>query len=222
VKRLLLGIVVAVLALVVPVRPAAAASIQPGDYMQTSVGGCTLGFLATAGGRTLFMSAAHCVDHVGEQVRLEDGSVLGHVVAMGNPDVNIQDWSLIEVSASRVGQTSGVVRGHSAPSGFVTSTTTSLGDLVDYSGHGIPFYVTDITREQRFGVLTEHTQNEWATIGPDTFGDSGGPVLHRGTGAALGLVSRLCIGLCTSMGPTVEGILPQAAARGFSLTLRTF
>jgi hypothetical protein len=38
---------------------------------------------------------------------------------------------------------------------------------------------------------------------------------------SLGIVSRLCIGLCEEEGPTVEGILAKAAAAGFSVTVRT-
>jgi hypothetical protein len=37
----------------------------------------------------------------------------------------------------------------------------------------------------------------------------------------MGIVSRLCVGLCTEEGPTVQGILAKARARGFALALRT-
>ena len=45
--------------------------------------------------------------------------------------------------------------------------------------------------------------------------------MHVGTGKALGIVSRLCVGVCSEEGPTVQGILAKAASRGFSVTLRT-
>ena len=52
-------------------------------------------------------------------------------------------------------------------------------------------------------------------------GVQGGPLVHIGTGRALGIVSRLCAGTCSEEGPTVQGILAKAASRGFSVTLRT-
>ena len=45
--------------------------------------------------------------------------------------------------------------------------------------------------------------------------------MHVKTGKALGIVSRLCAGACSEEGPTVQGILAKAAARGFPVTLRT-
>ena len=35
------------------------------------------------------------------------------------------------------------------------------------------------------------------------------------------IFARLCIGLCEEEGPTVEGLLAKAAARGFTVSLRT-
>ena len=58
-------------------------------------------------------------------------------------------------------------------------------------------------------------------IAPLIFGDSGGPLVHVASGKAYGIVSRLCIGVCEEEGPTVEGLLAKAAARGFTVTLRT-
>jgi hypothetical protein len=57
--------------------------------------------------------------------------------------------------------------------------------------------------------------------GPVLFGDSGGPFAHVRTGKALGIVSRLCVGLCSEEGPTVQGLLAKAAARGFVVTMKT-
>ena len=59
--------------------------------------------------------------------------------------------------------------------------------------------------------------------GPLWWGDSGGPIVHRPTGRALGIVSRICTraNACTEEGPTVQGIIDKAASRGFDLTLET-
>jgi hypothetical protein len=221
-KKLLISFAALSLLLFGPVRQAGAlTSIQPGDSISTTVGGCTLGFGATSGGETYYMTAAHCVEHVGDSVELDDGTVLGQVAAIGNANNTGTDWSLIRVAPGLSGLASGVLRGHAAPTGVAKASQTATGDLIDHSGYGIPWFISPTLREQRFGVLIDQDATTWVSIGPDTQGDSGGPVLHRNTGGALGLVSRLCIGLCTSEGPTVEGILPQAAAKGFPLTLKT-
>ena len=88
------------------------------------------------------------------------------------------------------------------------------------SGYGQPFDLLALTREQRRGVLSGDDSELFIAVAPLIFGDSGGPV-HVGTGRALGLVSRLCIGVCTAEGPTIEGVVAKAASRGFAVTLRT-
>lgn len=219
---MLLGLAI-VAAVLVPVRSSAAPSVLPGDDFSTSIGSCTLGFVFDGGGHTYFVSAAHCFDHIGENAVLDDGSVIGHLAAIGSADNTNTDWSLIEVSASRVADVGGAVRGHAdMPRAVTHYTNTAIGDLIQHSGYGIPWFVDATLREKRVGVLTGDDDKVWISIGPDTWGDSGGPVMHRSSKTALGLVSRLCTGVCTSEGPTIEGILPQAsAAVGFPLTLRT-
>jgi hypothetical protein len=69
--------------------------------------------------------------------------------------------------------------------------------------------------------MVSQNKNHYTLIGSDTYGDSGGPIVLAKDGKAMGIVSSVCIGLCTSEGPTVQGILQQAAAKGFALTLRT-
>lgn len=41
------------------------------------------------------------------------------------------------------------------------------------------------------------------------------------SGKALGIVSQPCIGTCSEEGPTVQGIVSDAARSGFPVTLRT-
>lgn len=221
-KRLLLGLAICA-ALLVPVRATAAPTVLPGDEFTTSVGSCTLGFLVTGGGNTYFISAAHCFDHVGENAVLDDGSVIGQAAAIGNADATDTDWSLIQVPASRVADVGGAVRGHSdMPTAVTHHGDTATGDLLQHSGYGVPWFLLAELREKRVGVLMSDDGKVWSSVGPDTWGDSGGPVMMRNAKTALGLVSRLCIGVCTSEGPTVEGILPQAsAAVGSTLALVT-
>src|SRR5688572_14367733 len=122
-------------AMLVPMRAGAAVTIQPGDEVISSVGGCTLGFVADGGGSTYFMTAAHCVDKTGDSVELGDGTHLGTVAVIGNADDTDTDWALIKVADSRVGQVRAAVRGNeSMPTGVAQSNETALGDLIQHSG----------------------------------------------------------------------------------------
>jgi len=215
----LLGAVV--FALLAPAQLRAATTIQPGDEVLTTVGGCTLGFAATGGGNTYFMTAAHCVEHVNDDVRLGDGTVFGDVAAIGNQNATATDWALLQVRAAYVPIVRGTVRGIAGtPSGYSTANGTALGDVLRFSGYGIPWFVDPLLRENRYGAIVSDDAESYVAIGMDTNGDSGGPIVHDATGDAYGLVSRLCIGPCTSEGPTVQGILNKAAAKGFSLSLK--
>jgi hypothetical protein len=225
VKRGLAGLVLIAATLLVPARAAHAASIQPGDFMHSGGKSCTLGFVAMSGGDTFFLTAAHCVEP-SAPVELADGTILGDTVAEGDsaeePSVSAMDWALIHVRPHLVPSVVGSVRGTGGtPTGVALEGETGFGDLIKHSGYGLGFELTNVTREQRYGVLVDQSDREWAAIGTDIFGDSGGPVTHVATGRAVGLVSRLCLGTCTSIGPTIEGIFEQAAVAGYPLTLRT-
>jgi hypothetical protein len=212
--------------MVAPSGAGAAQVIQPGAYHETSVGACTLNFIydgqgAQAGG-VYAGTAAHCVDHVGEAVIDYDGALIGTVAAIGNADATATDWAFIKVDAGAVGRVSPAVKGSPAyPTGVTAPADTAAGDLIQLSGYGIGFDVTSTTRERRQAALTYDDPGEYTVLGTLIFGDSGGPLVHVRTGRALGIVSRLCIGLCEEEGPTVQGILGKASAAGLSLTLRT-
>jgi hypothetical protein len=229
-KRVLLrlSVVFAVFAatFVPAVSQAAPLTIQPGDSI-TSVGkGCTLGFAVTGGDNSYFMTAAHCVDNVGDDVVLDDGTVFADVVARGAagelPET-ADDWSLMQVRSEYEPLVRGTVRGVAGtPTGYTTANEAALGDLVRFSGYGIPWFIDPILRENRYGIIVSNDAEIYTAIGLDTQGDSGGPILHQASGQALGLVSRLCVGLCTSEGPTVQGVLAKAsAAINTTLTLKT-
>jgi hypothetical protein len=220
--RVLLGFAVFVAVLVPHPRLQAATTIQPGDEMISSVGGCTLGFAATGGTSTYFMTAAHCVERVGANIELGDGTVFGDVAVIGNADNTATDWALIKVRSAYVPVVRGTVRGlPGTPSGYTTAGETALGDTLRFSGYGIPWFLAAQTRENRYGVVVSDDAETYTAIGLDTNGDSGGPIIHEASGQAYGLVSRLCIGPCTSEGPTVQGIRAKAAAKGYSITLKT-
>lgn len=240
-KRLLVAGAMAgamlVASLVVAMPTHAGTPVHPGDYMESSVGGCTLGFAfdgtGAKAGNVYFATAGHCVDHVGEDIILLSGTIIGDVAAIGNAAAPATDWALIQVRDQYEVDVRGAVRGHpSSPRGYTNPTETAQFDLVRFSGYGLGFDLLPTTREQRVGLLGSDSGETYDLIGLDISGDSGGPVIHDRTGKALGLVSRGCVtalapvpgpcggGFATSLGPTVQGILFKAAGKGFTVSLR--
>ena len=222
VLRRLLPLSVALAGLLAAPSGAAGAPLQPGAYHETSVGACTLNFVYDGGGSTYLGTAAHCVGDVGQAVRDDAGKVFGRVALVGDQDSTARDWALIRVNAADLGRVSPVVKGYpGTPTGVTRPGETASGDGVDISGYGMGFDVTPFTREARFGLLMNDTTERYELVGPTIYGDSGGPLVHLPSGQALGIVSRLCLGrVCTDEGPTVQGILKAAAARGLKLSLR--
>ena len=220
-RRVLLSTIVAAVTAALPASAGAAATIQPGAYHETDKGACTLNFVYT-GAKTYLGTAAHCVDEVGQDVRDIDGVTWGRVAFIGNEGNSAEDYAFIEVLSDALSRVSPAVKGYpSYPKGYTTPTETSSGDQVQLSGYGIPFFVSQPTREKRVALMGYDDTSLYTVTGPLLFGDSGGPLVHVRTGKALGIVSRLCVGVCTEEGPTVQGLLAKAAARGFHVTLRT-
>jgi hypothetical protein len=168
-------------------------------------------------------TAAHCVEKVGQDVRLWDGRVFGDVALIGDEDSTVADYAFIAVRSAFVSQVSPAVKGSPGlpRGGYTTPSTTSRGDSVQISGYGVGFSLTSATRQRRTGIMGYDDSQLYDLTGPILWGDSGGPLVHLRTGRALGIVSRLCLGVCTEEGPTVQGILAKANARGFPLRLRT-
>jgi len=205
-----------------PAAAQAAPTLQPGAYHETDAGSCTLNFVYTGGTKTYLGTAAHCVEKVGQPVQDSEGTTFGKVAFVGDADVTEEDFAFIEVDQEDLGRVSPAMKGHPRfPTGVTTPSETSTGDLVQASGFGVGFGATTPTQEQRRAVLSYDDAELHALTGPILFGDSGGPFAHVRTGKALGIVSRLCLGACSEEGPTVQGLLAKAAARGFVVTLKT-
>ena len=204
--------------------PAAAQDpIQPGDYMETGGSGCTLNFVYDGAGGTYMGTAAHCVEKIGDDVALEDGTVFGDVAFIGDADTTEGDYAFIQVRPAFLGRVSPALKGHPTlpRGGYTRSSETSVGDQIQQSGYGVGASLISVTREQRRSILTYDDAEMHQILGYSIFGDSGGPYVHLPTGKAFGIVSRLCVGLCEEQGPTVEGLLAKAAAAGFPVQLRT-
>ncbi len=222
-RRLTLSTVAACAAAVaIPASASAAGTLQPGAYHETDAGSCTLNFVYNAPDGTVLGTAAHCVTAVGERVRDIDGEEFGTVSFKGDENSTTGDFAFIKVDAEDLGRVSPAVKGYPQyPTGYTVPTETSTGDLVQASGYGVGFGTTKPTQEQRKAVLGYDDADEHTLTGPVLFGDSGGPFVHIKTGKALGIVSRLCVGVCSEEGPTVQGIIDQAAAAGYPVSLRT-
>ena len=209
-----------------PGAGAATDPIQPGDEIATSVGGCTLNFIydgtGALAGKVYGGTAAHCVSSVGEDVQLGSGETFGDVALIGDEDSTVDDYAFIEIRPEFLSRVSPAMKGNpSYPTGVARASETTIGDAVQLSGYGLGFGLTAPTQERRVGVITYDDAEEHEVVAPLIFGDSGGPLVHIPTGKAYGIVSRLCIGVCEEEGPTVEGLLAKATARGFTVTLRT-
>lgn len=215
----------------VAARPAPAATpIQPGAFMAAG-GGCTMNFVfdgigGLAGSKVYVGTAGHCVSAVGDPVIDGDGAVWGRVAFIGGTSLEAEsDFAFIEVLSEHLFRVDPSMKGHPGyPTGVTSFNETTLGDLLQFSGYGSLVEYTAFTREQRIGILTDDYPTLYGSLDAALPGDSGGPVVHIPTGKALGIVSQVCAPLCGSLspsiGPTVQGMIDQAAEAGFFVALR--
>ncbi|HVF33556.1 MAG TPA: trypsin-like serine protease [Acidimicrobiales bacterium] len=208
--------------------PAVAAGepIQPGVEIVTGDAGCTLNFIydgtGDLAGKVYGGTAAHCVSAVGQSSQLGTGETFGTVALVGDENSTVADYAFIEILPALHSRVNPAMKGHpSYPRGVTTAAETTIGDVVQLSGYGLGFGLTKPTQEQRVGVVSADDHEMHMVVAPLIFGDSGGPLVHVPTGKAWGIVSRLCLGVCEEEGPTVAGLLAKAAARGFTVQLRT-
>jgi hypothetical protein len=211
----------AIAALLIPGTASAAVTLQPGAYHETAAGSCTLNFAYAGSGKTYLGTAAHCVSAIGQTTQDIDGVTFGKVAFIGDADDTNWDFAFIEVDPEDVGRVSAAVKGHPGyPTGSTVPADTVTGDTIQLSGYGLGYGTTKPTQESRTAVMGFDDVNYYTVSGPIHWGDSGGPLVHARTGRALGIVSRLCAGACSEMGPTVQGILKKAADSGFPVALR--
>ncbi|HEX2029901.1 MAG TPA: hypothetical protein VHL78_00665 [Actinomycetota bacterium] len=224
--------VIGTLALIPAPVVAQTATIQPGASIVNESGGqCTLNWVydgtGAHAGEVFVGTAAHCVDRVGESITLQTGTFGQPVLVIGevafiSPNL---DYSLIRVREENLGFVSPAMKGHpEIPTGVSTTETANLGDIIQFSGNGVGFHATTLTQEERVGVLHFNDGTEWSALGPVTFGDSGGPAGDITDGnKALGIVTVLCVGTTCSGagGVSLEGLLQDAAAFGFTVAVRT-
>lgn len=209
--------------------PAAQAQskIQPGAMLQTEVGQCTLNFIydgigAANAGKVYVGTAAHCGDKVGQAALDESDQPFGTFAFIANENDAAFDYAFIEVAPEHHSRVDPALKGHPAiPVGVTTPEETKAGDLIQMSGYGIGFGLTQPTQERRQTVLQSDDADIFTLSGPSVNGDSGGPFVHIPTGKALGLVSMYGFThAATDVGPTIQGVLAKAAKAGFPVSLR--
>lgn len=183
--------------------------------MVSSVGQCTLNFVWRDATNLFVGTAGHCVSGVGARVENDLGQAWGTVVF----DAGSPDFALLRVDALFRPTVVAEVRHWGGPTAVVDPATTNAGDPIMMYGYGMVFGSTEQTRA-RTGVLVTDGAYSYSSDIPAIFGDSGGPVLHRLTGEALGVVSQLGAG-STLTGPTIVHVENALAAAGFDLELVT-
>src|SRR4051794_11209487 len=154
-KRRLLATLTTALAAaaLAPGAASAATTLQPGAYMETDVGSCTMNFVYTGGGSTYLGTAAHCVTGVGQRVRDIDGTEFGSAAFVGDQNDTAWDFAFIKVAPEDVARVSPAVKGWpSFPKGFTTAAETLTGDSIQLSGYGLGYDTTPTTQEQRKAV----------------------------------------------------------------------
>ncbi|MDQ4065023.1 MAG: S1 family peptidase [Actinomycetota bacterium] len=198
--------------------------LRPGAAM----GGCTLNFVFyTPGTRArapkgYIGTAGHCTDKVGEEITPPGLEAIGKVVYDSDTVKSTVDFSLIELYPEMIGKTNPEVLHWGGPTRVANEEDFAFGDQVDVYGYGLAFGQTEQTRP-RYGVLVGWTDEEYQADMPAVNGDSGAPLIHHATGAALGIISRygFTVPPSTDLGPLMTWILEELERAGFNVKLAT-
>ncbi len=212
---------------IIPIQPGGRTSLVDLAGQRQAIGFCSLGYVFDGQddleGKVFIATAAHCATDVGDDVMLlETSEVFGEFAVIGNRKGAAGDWALIEVFPAFHDRVSPAFEGYpDFPTGYTVPGKTKADDAIrntDWPDAGT------IPRES---VLVEDAGQSYVIDGPVIPFDSGGPLAHIPSGAALGIVSQghnCAFGpfSCeTYSGPTVQGILGHATGAGFPVTLRT-
>lgn len=189
-------------------------TIQPGNSVSTSIGGCTLNFAFRDATRVYMGTAAHCVASVGD--RVEDW---GTVVWRGEV-ASPCDFALLRVDVEDESRVNPAVRRWGGPTGIADRDAAELGDPLAIYGYGLGYGTTEQTRA-RIGVLRLTNERIYASYTPAIFGDSGGPVMRLDTGEAFGVIDTIGPYGSTMAGAHMENVMARLAADGFDVALLT-
>jgi hypothetical protein len=181
--------------------------IQPGARIRTPIGSCTTNFVFTnAAGRLFIGTAGHCAN-VGDRIESSEGTEFGTVVTSENK-YPVSDFALILIDVEDEHLVSPAMRYWGGPTGITTFSDVKQGDLILSYGYGIGFGSNEYTR-RRAGFLWSYGIQNYSAFIAGTPGDSGGPIVHAGTGKALGVIDVLKAG-APQGGTTIENVLGRA------------
>ena len=194
--------------------------LRPG----ASLGGyCTFNFVFFTAGtkkaapKGYIGTAGHCTDKIGEVVENPAVGPVGEVVYDSDLVGSNVDFSLIELDPKIISETNPTVFHWGGPTRSATPEDLAVGDQVDVYGYGVGLGATEQTRP-RYGFLVGFSDKEYQADMPAVNGDSGSPLIHHETGAALGIISRYGIeGVppSTDLGPLMGWIFEELKASGF-------
>ena len=221
------------LSVVAPALPASAAPvIQPGSSLEFGDSFCTANWVYNgADGSTYIGAARHCTTGVGQVVQLASGSLGTPVERIGTVAYTSAalDFLLVRLDSGVLSQVRAAMAGHPGiPKGVSTTKTAKVGDIVQYSGHGVGLDLTQPTGQDRVGVLGYNDGTQHYSYGLVLPGDSGGPVGDVTDGnKALGIVDTVGVAVAGGVpqagegGVSLQALLADAGAHGFSVSLRT-
>lgn len=201
------------------------APIRPGASLN---GSCTFNFLfydnATAD--AYIGTAGHCTEQAGERATLPGVGEIGTVVYDSDEAKGADtavDFTLIRLDPARVAEANPRMLGHDGPTGIFLPGESVLGEEVGLHGYGMVLGEQEATRD-RSGVLITMDDRLYTADMPAVNGDSGSPLLHLDSGAAVGIISHYGIGAVppsSDEGPTLTFILAELAKAGLFVQLAT-
>ena len=197
--------------------------LRPGASLQSGTGSCSFNFVFYAPGtkkaapKAYIGTAAHCTEKLGEAVAQPDLGEVGTVVYDSDLAGSDVDFALIQLDPKIVSETNPTVLHWGGPTRSATPEDLAVGDQVDVYGYGIGVGMFEQTRP-RYGFLVGYNEKEYQADMPAVNGDSGAPLIHHETGAALGIISRYGVeGVppSTDLGPLMGWIFEELDAAGF-------
>ena len=211
--------------------------IQPGARITAGSTGCTAGwvFAGTGAlrGNQFLGTAGHCVTGTGQPVYLTDGPFpvsFAHGLLIGTVAYKSTsyDFALIKIARNDLKYVNPSMAGHpNIPQRLGGASSARIGDICQFSGHGVPFDGTATTEQSREGVLSEIDATQVYCDGPAYEGDSGGPMADVTSGnAAIALLDAVqaTVGATADVGiqgVALTAVLADTKRHGLPVRLRT-
>jgi hypothetical protein len=138
------------------------------------------------------------------------------------------DFALIKIASNDRRYVVPAMAGHpNIPQRLGGASSASIGDICQFSGHGVPFDGTSTTEQSREGVLSYIDQTQVYCDGPAYEGDSGGPIADVSSGnAAVALLDAVAATVGGTANAGIQGValtavLADTKRHGITVRLRT-